>query len=101
MYRVVGDRGWKRGRAINISASGVLLQTAEPLALRTRMEMTFHIPEPIGCFQAGQVTRIGEVVRLGPSTRAMPFPTAARFVEVRREELTTRVMGHDDAASRP
>ncbi len=81
MYRVEGDKTWHRGRTINISESGVLLQAASPLALHTRLEMTFQISEPIGRFQVGQVVCIGEVVRHVPPSESSPFPVAARFVE--------------------
>ena len=87
MYRVAGTAGWRRGLTVNISDSGVLLQAAAPLALRARIEMTFHLRESIGCFPSGQVTCLGEVVRFGQSTSASPFPTAARFVEVRGQEV--------------
>ena len=55
LYRVVGANYWQRGLTINISESGVLLQAASPLALHTRLEMTFQVSEPIGTFQLGQV----------------------------------------------
>ena len=74
LYRVVGANYWQRGLTINISESGVLLQAASPLALRTRLEMTFQVSEPIGTFQVGQVACIGEVVRHAQPTEASPFP---------------------------
>ena len=83
LYRVVGEDNWRRGLTVNISESGVLLQAAAPLELHTRIEMTFHIPEPIGAFHAGQLTCIGEVVRLALPTTASRFPIGARFVEFR------------------
>ena len=81
MYRVEGDKTWHRGRTVNISESGVLLQAASPLALHTRLEMTFQVSEPIGTFQVGQVACIGEVVRQAQPTEASPFPVAAKWVE--------------------
>ncbi len=81
LYRVVGEKTWHRGRTINISESGVLLQAAGPLALRARVEMTFQLPEAIGRFPAGQLTCIGEVVRYASSTELIPYPVAARFVQ--------------------
>ncbi len=81
LYRVVGANYWQRGLTINISESGVLLQAASPLALHTRLEMTFQVSEPIGTFQVGQVACIGEVVRHAPRTEASPFPVAAKWVE--------------------
>ena len=81
MYRVEGDKTWHRGRTINISESGVLLQAADQLALHARVEMTFQLPEAIGRFPAGQLTCIGEVVRHASSTESIPYPVAARFVQ--------------------
>ncbi len=81
MYRVVGEKTWHRGRTINISESGVLLQAAGHLALHARVEMTFQLPEAIGKFPAGQLTCVGEVVRHAPSTQSIPYPVAARFVQ--------------------
>ncbi len=81
LYRVVGANHWQRGLTMNISESGVLLQAASPLALHTRLEMTFQVSEPIGTFQVGQVACFGEVVRHAPRTESSPFPVAARFVE--------------------
>ncbi len=81
LYRVVGANHWQRGLTMNISESGVLLQAASPLALHTRLEMTFQVSEPIGRFQVGQVACIGEVVRQAQPTEASPFPVAAKFVE--------------------
>ncbi len=81
LYRVVGAKHWQRGLTINISESGVLLQPASPLALHTRLEMTFQLSEAIGRFQVGQVACIGEVVRRAPPTESTsPFPVAARWV---------------------
>ncbi len=81
LYRIEGDKTWHRGRTVNISESGVLLQAAGPLALHTRVEMTFQLPEAIGRFPAGQLTCIGEPVRYPPSTESIPYPVAARFVQ--------------------
>ncbi len=81
MYRVEGDKTWHRGRTINISESGVLLQAAGHLALHARVEMTFQLPEAIGKFPAGQLTCIGEVVRHASPTEEVPHPVAARFVQ--------------------
>ena len=81
MYRVEGDKTWHRGRTMNISESGVLLQAAGQLALHARVEMTFQLPEAIGRFSAGQLTCVGEVVRHAPSTESSPYPVAARFVQ--------------------
>ena len=81
LYRVVGSNYWQRGLTMNISESGVLLQAVSPLALHTRLEMTFQLSEAIGRFHVGQLACIGEVVRHVPPTESSPFPVAARFVE--------------------
>ena len=81
LYRVVGEKTWQRGRTINISETGVLLQAAAHLPFNARVEMTFQLPEAIGKFPAGQLTVVGEVVRHAPSTESTPYPVAARFVQ--------------------
>ncbi len=81
LYRVVGEKTWHRGRTINISETGVLLQAAAHLPFNARVEMTFQLPEAIGKFSAGQLTCVGEVVRHAPSTESIPYPIAARFVQ--------------------
>ncbi len=81
LYRVVGADYWQRGLTMNISDSGVLLQAASPLALHTRLEMTFQLSESIGTLQVGQVACIGEVVRHVQRTESSPFPVAAKWVE--------------------
>lgn len=80
VYRVAGEEGWAPGRTVNVSDTGVLWKAAAPVALHARLEMTLHFLEPVGGFPAGQATRLGEVVRLGSSTDAAAFQTAARFV---------------------
>ena len=75
LYRVVGANYWQRGLTMNISESGVLLQAASPLALHTRLEMTFQVSEPIGRFQVGQVACIGEVVRHARQPSQVHFPS--------------------------
>ena len=77
----MGTNYWQRGLTMNISESGVLLQAVNPLALHTRLEMTFQVSEPIGTFQVGQVACIGEVVRHAPRTESSPFLVAAKRVE--------------------
>ncbi len=81
LYRVVGTNHWQRGLTMNISESGVLLQAVGPLALHTRLEMTFQLSESIGTLQVGQVACIGEVVRHVQRTESSPFPVAAKWVE--------------------
>ena len=80
MYRVDGDKTWHRGRTMNISETGVLLQAAAHLPFNAHVEMTFQLPEAIGRFPAGQLTCVGEVVRHAPSTESIPYPVAARFI---------------------
>ena len=49
MYRVEGDKTWHRGRTMNISESGVLLQAAGQLALQRarHASSTESIPYPV------------------------------------------------------
>ena len=83
LYRVIGEEAWQRGLTVNMSDSGVLLEAAAPLAVESLLEMTFHLPERLGSFAAGQLNCVGRVVRRAPPTRSVPYAVAARFVEFR------------------
>ena len=43
-YRSIGAAQWREGRIENISRSGVLFWTDEPLEVDTRLEMSFVLP---------------------------------------------------------
>lgn len=43
-YRSVGAAEWREGRIENISRSGVLFRTDDPLQVDTRLEMRFVLP---------------------------------------------------------
>ena len=42
-YRQVGDTSWHTGQIANISGSGVLFHADDPLALATRIELSFAL----------------------------------------------------------
>jgi hypothetical protein len=43
-YRSIGASQWREGRIENISRSGVLFWTDDPLEVDTRLEMSFVLP---------------------------------------------------------
>jgi hypothetical protein len=45
-YRSVGAKRWRQGRIENISCSGVLFWTDQPLEVDTPLEMSFVLPFP-------------------------------------------------------
>jgi hypothetical protein len=59
-YRPVGDPDWHEARTENISRTGVLFRTTDPLDIDTHVEMTFVLP--ISPSQPAIVCR-GRVVR--------------------------------------
>lgn len=83
LYRVSGHDRWKRGLTTNISDTGVLFDTAEPVPAETLVELTFYLPEQLGNLPAGQLTCVGKVVRQPPVTEDGPARAAARFLEIR------------------
>lgn len=43
-YRPIGAEHWREGRIENISRSGVLFWTDDPMGVDTRVEMSFVLP---------------------------------------------------------
>ena len=86
VYRVLGANGWQRGITINISESGMLLEAAHPIPLRTRLELSFRLPERIGRVESGEVRCLGEVVRHGLPTPSVPYPIGVQFVTMSRDQ---------------
>lgn len=66
-YRVGGANGWREGTMQNISISGVLLSTDQPLDVDTTIEMRFVLPvELLNGESAAEVLCRGIVVRCSP-----------------------------------
>ena len=82
LYRRSGEQGWRRGLTKDISESGVLFETGEPIPIETIIELTFHLPEQLGSLPAGQLTCVGKIVRHREAMESMPSRAAARFLEL-------------------
>lgn len=83
LYRI-GDNGkWKRGLTRNISDTGICFEAAETIPPETLVELTFYLAEPLGNLPPGQLTCAGKIVRQPVPSEAMPFPAAAKFLEIR------------------
>ena len=81
-YRLIGERGWRRGTTENISRSGLLFQAEEAIPATVQLEINLVLPTEIAGLAATEVVCRGEVVRMvegnGPSTN----PTlAARILQ--------------------
>ena len=84
-YRVLGKDEWQRGITISISESGMLLEAAHPIPLRTQLELSFQLPERIGSLESGDVQCVGEVIRHGLPTPSVPYPIGVQFVRLCRQ----------------
>lgn len=62
-YRVRGEREWREGVMENISISGVLLRTTQPLEADTILEMRFLLPVELEGECAAEVICRGSVIR--------------------------------------
>jgi hypothetical protein len=91
-YRAGGADGWREGKMQNISISGVLLCTDQPLEVDTAIEMRFVLPvELLNGESAAEVLCRGVVVRSsavsGPEGEAN---VAARIISSRFLRQPTR-----------
>lgn len=62
-YRVRGEREWHEGVTENISISGVLIRTRQPLDPKTAIEMRFFLPIELDGECAAEVFCRGFVIR--------------------------------------
>jgi hypothetical protein len=78
-YRPFGELGWTETKTINISCTGVLFETSEPLELESPIELSFDLPAEMGGTGDGELTCLGQVVRtiMTPSTDASPAVAAS------------------------
>jgi len=77
-YRPFGDFGWTETRTINISCTGVLFETDEPLTVDTPIELRFDLPVEIGGTGEGELSCFGQVVRtIMPPASDTPHAAAA------------------------
>ena len=62
-YRPLGDIGWTQTKTINISLTGVLFETTDPLDVESPIELSFDAPVEIGGTGQAELTCLGQVVR--------------------------------------
>jgi hypothetical protein len=72
--RRAGQDGWIEGVTINISSSGVLFCTSEPLDVDTQVEMSIVLGESRA--RAGELRCDGHIVRLESSDSTTPSMAA-------------------------
>jgi hypothetical protein len=73
--RRAGEEGWISGVTINISSSGVLFRTSEPLDIDTQVEMTIVLGESPA--RAGELRCDGHIVRIESGDSTTPSMAAA------------------------
>ena len=73
--RRAGDGGWIEGVTINISSSGVLFRTSEPLDVDTPVEMQIVLGESPA--RAGELRCNGHIVRIETADATTPSMAAA------------------------
>ena len=83
LYRRSGDQGWKRGVTNDVSNTGVLFESGEPLPVENIVELTFHLPEQLGNLLAGQITCLGKAVCRRATSDMVPPRSAVRFLELK------------------
>jgi hypothetical protein len=81
-YRPLGDIGWTQTQTINISLTGILFETNDPIDVNSPIELSFDAPVEIGGSGRGELTCMGQVVRtmMPPSTDA-PLLAAASITD--------------------
>ena len=85
LYRPAGDERWREGRIENVSQSGVLFHGAEPVGLKTAVEIMMTMPAEVGGAVSGTSLGRGHIVRRG-TERSDARPTFAAAI-TRWEEL--------------
>jgi hypothetical protein len=79
-FRRTDDFAWMPGRIKNVSRSGVLFETSQPVPMKTRVEMQFVAPHELGREAGELISCQGKVVRtLSPPDRGMRPLLAAEF----------------------
>jgi c-di-GMP-binding flagellar brake protein YcgR len=67
-----------RGTSVNVSVKGMLLETAEPLDIGAKLDLTFTLPGG-----GGSVRAVGQVVREEPSPDGGPPRLGVEFLILR------------------
>ena len=90
-YRVGGGNAWREGTMQNISISGVLLCTDQPLEINTAIEMRFVLPVDLNGECAAEVLCRGVVVRSSPAEDPVDaVNVAAKIVSSRFQRQPAR-----------
>src|SRR2546421_8153775 len=79
-YRPAGDMRWHEGHTENISRSGVLFRTSQPMPRFTSIEMMLALPTEVGGGEDATVICRGRVVRTEPATHHDPRPAIAATI---------------------
>ena len=89
LFRGLGEKAWREGRAENISNSGVLVRTDRVVAPHTTIELLLEVPADVSTPFTGATRCRARVVRLiDPSPLANGPAFAAAIVEYE----TTRIV---------
>ncbi|HYN15432.1 MAG TPA: response regulator [Terriglobales bacterium] len=81
-YRLAGDTLWRHGTTENISRSGVLFRTDQPLEPNARLELSVELPTDVFGMAATEILCRGEIVRQADSAvEGMPPALAARILD--------------------
>ena len=81
-YRLAGDTLWRHGTTENISRSGVLFRTDQPLEPNARLEFSVELPTDVFGMAATEILCRGEIVRqAAPAGEDMPPVLAARILD--------------------
>lgn len=87
-FRKRGEGSWRQGMTDNISRSGVLFRTSEPLESSTPIEMHFALPLKVPAYSGAVVACRGLIVRTVPADSPDALPgfaaTISRYRFVRR-----------------
>jgi hypothetical protein len=81
-YRLVGESEWRHGTTENISRSGVLFRTDQPLEPNARLEFSVELPTGIFGMAATEIQCRGEIVRRASAAEDEVCPAlAARILD--------------------
>ena len=79
-FRPLEDITWMTGQVENISRSGLLFRTAQPVAVNTRVELRFDLPAEVGGEPGAHVVCIGEITRVIPAPAPEEQPILAASI---------------------
>ena len=81
-YRLSGEATWRHGTTENISRSGVLFRTDQPLEPNARLEFSVELPTNVFGMAATEIQCRGEVVRqVDPGEEGTTPVLAARILD--------------------